>query len=258
MNKTRCSLCVLAAASLWGCIGVFLHPLTALGLTALQIVVVRTAGSALLLTAALGLFRPGLLRIDWRDGWIFFGTGVLSLLFFNWCYFGAIREVGLSVAAVLLYTSPIFVLLLSAALFGERLTRRKLLALGLTFAGCALVTGALGQSGAIGARGLLLGLGAGFGYALYSIFGRFALRKYASLTITVWTFLCCGAASLLLAACTDGLPPMRWLVAEKSGLFAVLGLTLLCCVLPYFLYTAGLSGIETGRAAMLATVEPAV
>ena len=37
-----------------------------------------------------------------------------------------------------------------------------------------------------------------------------------------------------------------------------LGIGVLCCVFPYLLYTQGLAGVETGQAAIMATVEPAV
>ncbi|MEG2175130.1 MAG: EamA family transporter, partial [Oscillospiraceae bacterium] len=105
---------ILTAAALWGVIGIFLRILTALGFSSLQSVAIRTVGAAIQMGMFLLLWRPGLLRIDWRDLWMFCGTGIASLLFFNWCYFGAIQASNLSVAVVLLYTSPIFVALLSA------------------------------------------------------------------------------------------------------------------------------------------------
>ena len=37
-----------------------------------------------------------------------------------------------------------------------------------------------------------------------------------------------------------------------------MGIAVLCTVLPYFFYTYGLSGLETGKAAILVTVEPLV
>ncbi|MGN0481922.1 MAG: EamA family transporter [Lachnospiraceae bacterium] len=45
----------------------------------------------------------------------------------------------LSVAAVVLYTAPAIVMIFSYFLFGEKLTKRKLFSVGLTFLGCILV-----------------------------------------------------------------------------------------------------------------------
>ena len=72
----------------------------------------------------------------------------------------------LSTAAILLYTAPTIVMLLSALFFKEKITPIKLAALVMAFAGCCLVSG-LGQGeNALSLGGLLFGLGSGVGYAL--------------------------------------------------------------------------------------------
>ena len=175
--RTRACLCIILAAALWGVIGVFFNLLSGLGFTQMQVVAIRSATAA----AALGLYllvrdRP-LFRVRLRDCWCFVGTGVFSLVFFNWCYFTAMELTSLAVAAVLLYTAPMFVMLFSALLFREPIGPRKVVALAMTFAGCLLVAGGFGSGGAVSPRGFFVGLGAGIGYALYSIFSRFALEK---------------------------------------------------------------------------------
>ena len=84
---------------------------------------------------------PERLRIAWRDAWMFLGTGLGSIVFFNICCFTAIELTTLSVAAILLYTAPSIVMVFSIFLFHERFTRRKGLCLVLAFAGCVLVSG---------------------------------------------------------------------------------------------------------------------
>ncbi|MGI5962736.1 MAG: DMT family transporter [Lawsonibacter sp.] len=253
MNSS--DLQVIAAAALWGCIGLFLKLFTAGGLSSMEGVAARSLVAVLLYGLFLAIKDPQSLRIHPRDWPYFFGTGVCSLLFFNWCYFNAISESSMSVAAVLLYTSPVFVTLLSALLFRESITPLKLLALALTFSGCALVTGLLplGQQ-AIAPKTILFGLGAGFGYALYSIFGKFALARYRSSTVTFYTFLFCAVFSLPLS----GLHRDISLLADGRAVAGALGLGILCCILPYLLYTEGLNHMEAGKAAILATVEPFV
>lgn len=117
-----------------------------------------------------------LLAVRWKDLWCFAGTGIGSLLLLNWTYYSAMEHASLAVAGVLLYTAPAFVMLLSALLFRERVTGRKLLALFLAFFGCALVAG-IGSDSHVSLLGLLFGLGAGVSYALYSIFGRYAVAR---------------------------------------------------------------------------------
>ena len=246
---------IVAAAALWGCIGLFLKLLTAAGLTAMQGVALRSLVGCAGYGLFLALSDRQALRADPRDWYWFFGTGVCSLLFFNWCYFNAITLSSMSVAAVLLYTSPVFVTVMSALLFREAVTPLKLAALALTFLGCVLVTGLLplGQT-PISPATVLFGLGSGFGYALYSIFGKFLLRKYAPSTVTFYTMLTCALAALPIS----GLHTSLAALGDARAWAGALGVGVLCCAMPYHLYTSGLRAAEPGRAAILATIEPFV
>lgn len=256
MTSQQAQAYIIAGAALWGGIGVFFNFLSSLGFTPMQIVAIRVicAAAAFVLWLLIS-GRAAALRIAQRDCIYFIGTGICSLIFFNWCYFNAIAASSMAVAAVLLYTSPVWLMGLSALLFGERLTRRKLLAAGLTLCGCALVAGILGDTaGRLSLRALLLGLGAGFGYALYSIFGKFALRKYSPETVSAHTFIFAAIGVLPFVL---GRPAAGDYLAPPT-IAAGCGIGVLCCLLPFLFYTKGLEYAETGRAGILATVEPAV
>jgi drug/metabolite transporter (DMT)-like permease len=246
---------IIAAAALWGCIGLFLKLLTAAGLTSMQGVALRSVVGVVFYGLFLFFTDRTALFIVPRDWYYFFGTGVCSLLFFNWCYFSAITRSSMSVAAVLLYTSPVFVTLMSALFFREKITPVKTAALAATFAGCVLVTGLLplGRE-TVSLPVILFGLGSGFGYALYSIFGKFVLKKYSPATVTFYTILFCALFSLPIS----GLPANPAPLGDWRTWAGALGVGVLCCALPYHLYTAGLRDAEPGRAAILATIEPFV
>ena len=230
----------------------FLKNLSSSGLSLIQITACRAIFSSFFLFVYFLVKDKNLLKIKLKDIWMFVGTGVVSLTFFSLCYFSTILESGASIAVILLYTSPIFILLLSAILFKEKITKIKLFALILTFVGCIFVTG-IGGENHLSAKGLFIGLCAGFGYALYSIFSRFALEKYKPLTVTFYTFVFSSISLLpfcnVVEICSS--------FSEKSLLFLI-GIALICTVLPYIFYTFGLSGLETGKAAILVTVEPLV
>ena len=107
---------------------------------------------------------------------MFIGTGIISVSLFNICYFYTIINSEASLAVVLLYTSPVFVVLISAVLFKEKINLNKIIALILSFAGCVFTAGILGG---IKVRPFIIvtGVASGLFYALYSIFGKFALKK---------------------------------------------------------------------------------
>lgn len=256
MNKKTASVCVVAAGLLWGMIALFVRRLYANGFESMDIVALRSFGALLLMFVFLLIYDRALLKIKWKDIWCFVGTGILSLTFFNWCYFRTIVLTSLSVAAILLYTAPVIVVLLSALLFHERLTGKKVLCMIAAFVGCVLVTGVFSDGGAgLSAKGLLVGLGAGLGYALYSIFGRYAIEKgYSSFTISFYTFFFSVIGTLPLM---DAKGMVNRLAVEPVGnLLLIGGLALISTVLPYLLYTLGLTYVENGKASIMASVEP--
>lgn len=258
-NKTtyfanRCL--VLAAGSLWGLMGILVRSLNATGLSSMEIAAIRSTITCISLFAGMLLFNRKAFRIKWKDIWCFIGTGACSVTFFNYCYFKTMTLTSLSVAAVLLYTAPAIVMLMSAFLFKEKLTVKKIAALFLAFLGCAFVSGIVGGAGTLSVKGILFGLGAGFGYALYSIFGRYALeRGYSSLTISFYTFLCSSVCTFFFA---DWGEIVSALSGNASVMIRTVVLVLIVTLLPYLSYTRGLNGLENGTASVLASIEPVV
>ena len=247
------SASILAAAALWGIIGVWNRRLMAGGLSPYSIVVVRNCGGLVLLTAVMALRDRSVFRVERQHLKYFFGTGVVSVVLFTVCYFSCQEICSLAVASILLYTAPAIVVVLSALLWREPVTKKKLLALGLTLVGCALVCGVFSGALTVTGGGIALGLGAGFFYALYSIFGRYALAHYGPMTVTVWTFVFAGAASLVLVR-----PAELAALAQPSMALTAVGLVVCSTVLPYILYTRGLARVEAGKASILASLEPVV
>ncbi|MGA4718960.1 DMT family transporter [Fictibacillus nanhaiensis] len=247
-------LYVAIGASLWGIIGFFVKELSQAGFTSLQIVFLRAASAFLLFLAWIIVQNSSLLKIDVKDIWYFLGTGILSVSFFNWCYFTTIQTSSLAIAAILLYTAPAFVLVISAIVFKEQLTRQKLFALAATFFGCTLVSGLFSAQLELSMLSLLIGLGAGFGYSLYSIFGKLASRKYETLTISIYTFF----FAMLALFPISGISSADIQVYSPSVLMNVLGLGLFPTVFAYWFYTQGLQQIDASKASIVSTIEPVV
>lgn len=249
------ALYIIIAGCLWGIIAIFINILNKLGLTAMECVAVRVGFTTILLFFYLIITAPKALKIQLKDLKYFMGTGLLSIIFFNYCYFEAIRIIGgAAVPALLLYTAPAFVMILSAICFGEKITLKKVVVLFITFIGLGFVTGAFGQTDALSIRAILLGLGSGLGYALYSIFGKVLVKKYTAMTITFYTFL----VATIGAVPMSGIMMHIEVLGDIKALLAGTGLALLSTIVPFVLYTKGLKGIEAGVAAILATIEPFV
>jgi len=252
------SVLVITAGACWGVIGIFSKRLADAGFSPVQTVFLRFGAAAVLIWLYLLVFDRGKLKMHFRDIWLFLGTGILSLTLFSTLYFTTIQLTTLSLAAVLLYTAPSFVMVLSALFFREKIGARKIAALILAFSGCVLTTGLvkaiLGGTLDIPLAGVLTGIGSGLGYALYSIFGTAALKKYDTVTVTAYTFL--TAALALLPFCAD--KEFFALFGNDGAVSNTVGITLISTLLPYLLYTQGLKHTEAGKASVLAFSEPLV
>ena len=179
-------LLIVIAGILWGVIGLFSTALSSAGLKPVQITVVRCTIAACSLGIVLAFFKPHAFKIHLRHIWVFLGTGVLSIAFYNVCYFACIELCGLSFAAILLYTAPCFVVLLSAFSL-KKADGSSVRFSGVSFLGCLLVVGVGSGNFGLSGFGILLGLASGIGYAFYSLFARVALKHYEPLTVMFYT-----------------------------------------------------------------------
>ena len=249
-------LLIILAGIFWGSMGIFVRKLGTYGFTSVQIVAIRITLAALVFSIVLFIRDRSGFRITLRDLPLFLGLGFGSILFFTVCYFTAITIMPLSTAAILLYTSPIWIMLMSMLFFREKLNRIKLIALVLAFAGCVLVSGISGEG--VTLIGLLIGLGSGIGYGLYSILGTIALRRYSPYTVTTYTFLFAAAGSWLVCGPADMISKFTAAADLPFLLFFCCLTALVTAVIPFLSYTLGLRTVEASRAGILATIEPMV
>ena len=248
---------VMIAGISWGLIGVFTKVIDVLGFTEMQMLFVKgVLATAVLLLITSVKDKSQLKLKNWKDIRYFIGTGIISFSFFSWAYMKAVNLTSLGVAAVLLYTAPTFVMLFSIFLFGEKMTKTKGIVLAMTFVGCILVTGLLeGGAAVITWQGIGIGLAAGVGYALYSIFGTYAIKAgYGSLTISLYTFL---MATIVMTFLVEPVEVVTK-ITEMGQWPLAISFALLTTVVPYLTYTKGLSGLPASKASVTATIEPVV
>ena len=117
------TLAIIFAGVAWGIISIFIRKLSAGGLSLPEIVFTRMLFSALFLGGSLVVFDREKFKIAWKDLWLFIGSGIVCLVGFNCCYFYTVIRGYAAVGGVLLYTSPAFIMLFSALLFREKITK---------------------------------------------------------------------------------------------------------------------------------------
>lgn len=253
-NPTLGYILALAAAVIWGSLGIFAKLMYAYGINPVVLVTLRASLAFLVLLVWLFLKDRGQLRIEARDILFFAVFGFVGVTLNYLSYFEALKRTSATTAVIILYTAPAFVALGAAFFFGETLTKTKIAALIMAFAGCFLVAGGYDLTLlTLNPIGITLGLIAAITYASYTLLSKHALSKYSSWTTVLYAF---GFGGLFLI-CFAGrnltqipdFPPRVWLLT--MGL--ILGPTLAS----YVLYVLALRHIEATDAGIICMAEPA-
>ena len=171
--------------------------------------------------------------------------------------FFAVERLPVSLYTVLIYTYPALVAV-GAILFGERLSGRGWLALGLTLIGVVLTVPNLFQGfGGVDPLGVVLVLANAVSYAVYILLSNRTLRGVTDLpTASAWSIT--GSfiyvlAVILIRALQGGatsIPP------NPSVWIAFLGLAVVSTVIPIFTFYAGMHRLGAPRAAIISMIEP--
>lgn len=238
---------MLLTAALWSLLGVFGKVAQQAGLSALEVAFWRAFLAGLLFAAQAWRQRCHLPR-----GTDFFATtlfGLLGVSVFYAVYMLAVSTGGASLASVLLYTAPAFVVLLGWLIWRDRLQLLTLAAVLLSLLGIALIGFGGGNGVIITFWSLLWGLLAGLTYSLYYIFGRLYFTRYSATGLYAIALLV-GAAGLLPFV------PFAALTASLPVWVCLLGLALLCTYLAYWLYSLALQQLDTAKASVIASLEP--
>lgn len=259
MIKRMAVLLPVVAGIMFGSVGLFVRTLSENGLENSTILFTRVLFATLLMLIFLMFYDRRLLKIRLKDLYLFVGTGVLGMMGLNLCYNNAINSLSLSLAAVLLSTAPVFVIINASILFKEKITTHKVGCMVLVIIGCIFASGLLENqlSNDVTSLGILFGIGSAFFYSLYSIFSRLATDKeYHTYTVIFYSVL---LITIVLLPFADIIKITGFIGADPINNLVFLCLHGLCTsVIPYIFITMALLYVETGKVSILASgSEPA-
>ena len=247
---------VAAAGTLWGTIGLQVKTLLNYQLSVQAIVLWRMIFAVLILFPFIFFTKREILKVDLRGIAYFSLIGICSQFFFNVLYFSAIQKTTIATAVTLLYTAPIFIAVMARIFYKELFTPFKTVALFLCIGGCFFAaTGGSMETLKLNLLGVLMGLGAGFTFALLTIITKAIINDYHQLTIIAYSI---GFGLLFYLPFTHPLEIFQMDLALKAWL--LLGsIGLISTVIAYGFYITGLSyGIEASKAGIISTLEVVV
>jgi len=251
--KTKAFIYIIVAGILWGTSGLFVHFLTPYGFSSIQMTAVRGLVSfigisiyALLTDRALFKFKLKDLIFFVPIGTTLFATAVL--------YYTSMTMTSVSTAVVLMYMAPVYVMIFSVLLLGEKFSVLKVSSLAAMLIGCCLVSGIIGGI-TFNFLGILFGILSGVSYATYNIVTKIGLKNgISAVTTTVYSFMV--MAVIAISASKPHKIVMKAVENPWPAIPLLIGLGVFTFVIPYFLYTLAMRDLPAGTAAALGIVEP--
>ena len=245
----------ILAGVLWGATGIFIRKSMALGMNSITVISSKVTIASIIMIIFISIYNKSLLKIKLKDIYIFISAALLGMFAVNVFFNESVHLLSLSLAAVLLSLSPIFVLIMSYFLYKEKITTIKIISMILAFLGCVLVSNVLSSKINLSFRGIISGLLAAFFYALYSIISKKALQKgYHSLTITLYAFI---FISIIIAPFTNWGLIINLVKNDPINISVFMIMhSVLVLIMPYVFYTISFSFMDVGKASILASCEP--
>jgi drug/metabolite transporter (DMT)-like permease len=256
MSRTGALYCLASAAG-FGAMGVFGKLAYDEGVTVGTLLSTRFVLAAVLFWLILVCARGGireLRSISRRDLLIAVALGAVGYGAQAGAYFAALDRIDASLLALLVYTYPVLVAVVSIAIGREPARRSTAVSLALASTGLVLVL-AGAAAGALDALGTALGLTAATVYTGYILISDGVTGRVGPLVLS--TLVCTGAGvSLTLAGLAGGDLDTGAVTAEG---YAWLGaLAVVSTVGAVALFFAGLRRVGPTAASILSTLEPVV
>lgn len=244
----------------WGAGGVFIRCLNSSGLDNPTIVFTRSCVGCVLCLLYILFTDRKQIRIDIKDMPVFLAITLSGCIGFMLVYNIAVTELSLSLTSVMLSTAPVFVLLISAVVFKERITLKKSICMIAAFIGCAMLSGILdpGTSVHFSRFGLLMGILTAVFNGSYILISKKAMTKgYGPFVVCFYSFLLC---SIIMAPFVDWQDIFHILAVGPasfpfsgtlSAVIFFLSQSICTSLLPSVAYMYGMKYVDAGKVAIL-------
>lgn len=250
--KQKAFIYIILAGVFWGTSGIFVHMLSPLGLSSLQMATVRGSVAAICMALYALVEKRELFKLTMKQFLLAVGSG-FAMFMTSAGYFSSIQASSVSTAVVLMYTAPVMVMVYSVIFLGEKMTRLKAVSTVLMIVGCGLVSGIIGGL-KFSIYGMIYGLISGVSYAAYNIFTKIQMREKCNpFSASMYAFIFMTVFALIVS---QPLHIIGVAVDKPQSVLIMMGCGVITSVLPYVLYTLALKVLAAGTASALSVVEP--
>ncbi|MFI5253456.1 MAG: DMT family transporter [Bacteroidota bacterium] len=213
------------------------------------------AGIAAIALVILALYRGTSFSFAKEDRPKIFFLGVLAIPLNQFLFLAAIKHTTPGNAALLFATTPTLVLLISAFMGHEKLTRLKTLGVITAFAGILIVIFEKGidfrSDFMVGNLLLCVSVAA---WALFTVFGRPMILKYGAFTTSAAAMIL--GAMMYLPFSIFNAVKFHYAILSLADYSGILYLALITSVVMYVLWTYALRKTEASKVAIFSNLQP--
>lgn len=244
------SLVVLGAIG-WGTLGVASTQLAQYALSNISITGLRIIGTFICLLFLSPWFYSTLKSLRVKHVPKLIAQSLLGMLGMTFCYFNAVQSVGPAVAVALLYTAPVWSVILSYCILKESVTLQSIMMTSLAVLGVACMI--IGH-GRLNLHGILWGLGSGVCYAAYGVLGKDIVAYYQPKFLL---FSSMGISAVALLPFLNFMELQQFVFQiNLNALIPLVFLIVIGTLLPFALYTSGLKYLRATQASVYTIFEP--
>lgn len=244
---------ILLAGIFWSTLGFLVSKISDYNFSPEEVAFFRMVGGFIVISIYGKITMPTMFKITKKGILYVFAIGIVCQFIFNIAYMGSISMVGASMAAVLLYVSPVFVAIFSKIVYKEKINKIKILSLIFCVIGAFLaVTGGKIEIKELNIGGIIAGIMAAITYAMLPIFNKNALKEMDNITMSAYAFL---IAAILMCFRINPVETISKIDSVKVfGYIAAIGI--IPTAMSYIVYSKGiLKGVELSIAGVVASIE---
>lgn len=243
---------VLLAGIGFGFLGIFGRLAFQSGLNVGELLTYRFTLAAIILFTGLLIFNPKLIKIPFKQICISSALGIFGYAVFSTLYFKSIEGISVPLAALLLFTFPIFVNLGAHFVLKEKMKKQQVISLAIACVGLGILL--WGPLVVNSLASVIYALAAAVAYSIYVLVSGKYQQKVAPLSSSLYVIASAAFALYIFHQ------PSFAKVSELSHqqLYIIFGIAIVSTIGPLGLFLAGLQRLSSSKASIVVMIEPVV
>lgn len=252
MAETLGFIFVILAGIGFGFLGIFARWAYQSGLSVGELLSFRFIFAGLLLSLGLIVTKPSLLKLSLRQIIVSAGLGVFGYAVFSTLYFKSIEGISVPLAALLLFTFPIFVNLGAHFILKERMTRIQFISLLIACAGLGILL--WGDIVVDSIASVLFALTAALTYSVYVLVSGKLQKNVHPFSSSLYVITSAGLALIFFNR-----PDLNKIFSLTQEQYLIItGIAIISTIGPLTLFLAGLQRLSSSKASIVVMIEPVV